>query len=184
MKYKELEDCDQCPLFKDLCPGGMTSSPSGDPIEPPCTCWEPDDDLDELYNNANANILAHEEYLDRKWAEEEKLRKSKGGKAKKARESKWATHSESRQITRLRRQIRNNNKLLNFSRQFASAVNMTNEMFGREERIVEKSKNPLEIENEKLQAKIDEIDKVRKEKLKQLREKRKLEASHNAQPNP
>jgi len=174
MKYKELEDCDQCQLFNDLCSGGWTSSPSGNPIEPPCTCWNPDDDLDELYDSAVASQLAHEEYLKRKWKEEDNLKKKKEEKAKKAREARMITYSENRQITQLRREIRRNNEILNFARSFSSAVNMTNEMFGKEERIVEKPKNLLEIENEELQERINELDKIRKEKLKQLRNKRRL----------
>jgi len=173
MLYKELEDCEQCPLYKDLCPGGWTSSPSGNPIEPPCTNWKDDDDLDELYDNAIASNLAHEEYLERKWAEEEKRKKINEEKAKRSEESRWATRHERNQISKLRKQIRKNNMLLNLSRSFASAFNMTNEMFGHEERIVEKSKKPLELENEILQSKIEEVDKIRKEKLKQLRSKRR-----------
>jgi len=175
MLFKEIEDCDTCPFRKDgeyeeLC------DHTGNPDKcHPCEMMNTygNIDIDDITHEIYASHHAYEEHLERKWAEEDRLKKAKEEKTRKARESRWVTYSESRQITRLRRQIRNNNKLLNFTRSFASAVNITNEMFGYEKRIIEKQKNPLEIENEKLQAKIDEIDKIRKEKLKQLREKRK-----------
>ena len=173
MLYQELEDCDQCPLNDEYCKGGMTSSPSGVPIEPPCTCWNPDDDLDDLYNNMVEGQRRYEEAEDKRWKKEEEKRKANEEKAKRAREARYITYLETKQITRLRKKIKNNNKFLNFAKSFASAVNMTNEMFGYEERIVEKPKNILEIENEELQIKIDELEKVKKEKLKELRNKRK-----------
>ncbi|OPY59136.1 MAG: hypothetical protein A4E55_00353 [Pelotomaculum sp. PtaU1.Bin035] len=186
MKVKELrdsEDCDQCPFYKELCPGGMTSSAGGIPVEPPCYYWEDEDDLDELYHKAVDGIRRHEEYLDKKYAKEEQQRKAKEEKAKKAREARWETWQERQQITKLRRQIRNNNKIISLAKSFAFAINTTNEMMGYKEHVNEKYKHPLEVENEKLQAKINEIDKIRKEKLKHLREKRKMEVP-NAQTNP
>ena len=172
MKYKELEDCEQCPLFNDMCPGGMTFSPSGNPIEPPCTCWNPDDDLDELYDSAIASQLAHEEYLERKWKEENDLKKKKEEKAKKAEEARMITHYETSQINKLRKRIKNNNETLSIINSISSAMNMTNEMYGYGERIVEKSNHPFKIENEELQVRIEGLDKIRKEKLKQLRNKK------------
>ena len=63
MKYKDLEYCDDCPLYKDLCPGGWTSSPSGSshPIEPPCIKWNDEDDMDEIYNKIMKNISKEED---------------------------------------------------------------------------------------------------------------------------
>jgi len=176
MLFKEIEDCDMCPFnedgeYEDCC----DHSGSTDKYHP---CESMDKwgnmDVEDVAHKIYASRYAYEEHLEREWAEEDRLRKAKEEKAKKAREARMITSSENRQISRLRRQIRNNNKILNFTRSFASAVNMANEMFGCEERIIKKPKNLLEIENEKLQAKIDEIDKIRKEKLKQLRNKRKL----------
>lgn len=176
-EFLELEDCEQCPFYKESCSGGMTSSPSGIPIEPPCTSWDDNDDLDELYGIAIKKRLAHEEYLERKWeAEEERKRKNKE-KARKAREARIITAFERKEIKRLRKQIKNNNTIMHMADSFANAFNTTNEMFGYEERIdIKKEKHPLEIENKKLQEKIDELDKVRKEKLKELRIKRKENA--------
>jgi len=179
MLYKELEDCSQCPLLGEMCTGGMTSSPGGIPIEPPCVgmSWNPDDDMDDIYDRMVDGQRRCEESEDRRWKREEEKRKVKEERTKKARETRMVTYSETKQITRLHRQIRNNIKFLSLTRSYASAINFTNEMFGYEERIVEKKKNPLEIENEKLQEKIDELLKVKKEKLKELRIKRKQDKS-------
>ena len=44
MKYgkysKDINDCDECPLFMNDCRGGFTSDGSGEPIEPPCFNWD------------------------------------------------------------------------------------------------------------------------------------------------
>lgn len=176
MLFNEVEDCGICPFreggeYEDCC------DHSGNPDKcHPCEAIDTygDMDVEDVAHEIYAKRLNCEEYLDRKLAEEDRLKKAKQEKTRRAKEARDATWNERHQITKLRRQIRNNNKLLSFARSFSFAVNMTNEMFGYEERVIEKPKNPLEIENEKLQARIDEIDKVRKEKLKQLREKRKL----------
>lgn len=168
MLYKELDNCDECPLYNELCSGGWTSGYGGTPIEPPCTCWNDEDDLDEIYNNMIEGQRKHEDYLDKKYKEEERIKQKKIERAKKAEESKWAVWPEQREINSLRKIIKNNNKILSFARNYASAVNFTNEAFGYKERIIEKDKNPLEIENEKLQEKIYELEKIKKEKLKQL----------------
>ena len=46
MKAKDIDDCDNCPLRKSDCNGGMTSGGGGNPIEPPCTSWN---DETEIY---------------------------------------------------------------------------------------------------------------------------------------
>lgn len=176
MKYKDLEDCDECPFYKDLCKGGWTSSPSGTPIEPPCTCWEDDDDLDALYDEAIESMRRHELAEEKRWLKEQEEKKKKEEKAKKVQQTRWAVRAEQREIVQLRRKIRNNKKLLSLAQGFAAATNFANEMFGYEERLEIKKKNPLERENEKLQARIDELIKTKKEKLKQIRIQRKKES--------
>ena len=42
----EIEDCDDCPLYKMDCPGGWTGGPNG-PIEPPCCSWNGDEEIYE-----------------------------------------------------------------------------------------------------------------------------------------
>lgn len=42
---KDIDDCSKCPLYESECPGGWTSDGSGNPIEPPCTSWNDDDEI-------------------------------------------------------------------------------------------------------------------------------------------
>lgn len=44
---RDIDDCSVCPLYEKDCPGGWTSSPSGNPIEPPCTSWNGDEEIYE-----------------------------------------------------------------------------------------------------------------------------------------
>ena len=42
-KYaKDIHGCDECPLYKNDCPGGWTPSGGGTPVEPPCCSWNDD----------------------------------------------------------------------------------------------------------------------------------------------
>jgi hypothetical protein len=174
-ELRELEEgCkEQCPLYDEFCPGGMACY-GGDPIEPPCMYWDDEnEDVDDIYHRMFMSRIRYEEAEDKKYKREQEAKKKKEEKAKKARDARWHVRTEQREITSLRRRIRSNKKLLSFANSWATATNITNEMFGYEERLEIKKKNPLEIENEKLQARIDELDKIKKEKLKQFRAKRK-----------
>ena len=47
----EIEDCDDCPLYGNDCPGGWTGGPNV-PIEPPCCLWNGDEEISEgMYSN-------------------------------------------------------------------------------------------------------------------------------------
>lgn len=46
-KASEIEECEDCPLYKKDCPGGWTSDGTGQPVEPPCTSWNDDDEIYE-----------------------------------------------------------------------------------------------------------------------------------------
>ena len=47
MKLSEIDDCSICPLpGEGLCPGGMVCY-GGEPIEPPCTSWDGDEDVED-----------------------------------------------------------------------------------------------------------------------------------------
>jgi hypothetical protein len=173
MLYKNMEDCNQCPLLNEFCKGGMTCSPGGMPIEPPCTCWNDDDDLDKIYSDMCDSQRRYEEAEDRRWKREEEARKKKEEKAKKARQTRWAVRTEQREIVSLRRKIRSNERLLSLAQGMAMATNFANEMFGYEERLVIAKKNPIESENEKLQTRINELIEIKKEKLKQHRNSQK-----------
>ena len=90
-KASEIEDCSECPLYQADCPGGWSSDGTGQPIEPPCTSW---DDDDEIYEGMYEDYEPSEAELER-WREET------------ARREKQRKEEEHRQeIDRLRRQVR------------------------------------------------------------------------------
>jgi len=181
MLVKELreleEDCkEQCPLYDEFCPGGMACY-GGEPIEPPCIYWDDENEnVDDIYERMAASRRRYEEWEDKKYQKEQENKKKKEEKAKKAREARWHVRTEQREITALRKRIRNNERMLSFAKGMAEATNWTNEMFNYEERVEIKEKNILEIENEKMQNRIDELLEIKKQKLKELRAKRKAES--------
>ena len=129
--------------------------------------------MDELYSQAVDSIRRHEEAVDRRYLREQEEKKKKAEKAKRSRESRNRVWVEQREINALKKRIRGNEKLLSMARGFASATNFANEMFGYKERVEVKKDSPLAIENQKMQARIDELEQIKKEKLKQLRQERK-----------
>jgi len=52
IKAIDITDCESCPLHKKDCVGGWTSGGAGEPIEPPCTSWDGQDEIFEgMYEN-------------------------------------------------------------------------------------------------------------------------------------
>jgi regulator of replication initiation timing len=66
---------------------------------------------------------------------------------------------------------------MNFSQSFADAMNFANECFHYEERVKPKHNNQLELENEQLQKRIDVLEVIKKQKLKDLAKSRKEKIS-------
>lgn len=58
MKLSEIDDCSICPLpGEGLCPGGMVCY-GGEPIEPPCTSWDGDEDyVIDTYDNYGNKVM-------------------------------------------------------------------------------------------------------------------------------
>jgi hypothetical protein len=173
-ELREIDDChEHCPLYDEFCSGGMTCY-GGKPIEPPCTCWDDEnEDVDDIYHRMFESRMRYEEWEDKKYKIEQENKRKKEEKAKKAQEARWVVRTEQREIVSLRRKIRSNEKLLSLVKGMAEATNFANEMCGYEERLTVRKKNPFEIENEKYMKRIDELEKIKKEKLKQLRTRRK-----------
>ena len=165
MLWKEMEDqeCDVCPLYKEeICKGGMSSSGDGTPIEPPCTGFEDDLDLDKWINNYYEGQRRRAEYyaeLDRKKAE-----KQKAEDLRKRRQLylKFYCAKESQEVKRLKKQIKNMQSAISTANSMAFAFNTTNEMFGYTERVSIRSSinNDLEL----LQSKLKEAEKALKMK--------------------
>jgi len=75
MKASEINDCEICPLNNtDYC-RGVVSSPGGMPIEPPCTSWNPDDEID--IGDYEADRIAMEEYYYRIYKAEQEAKMQK-----------------------------------------------------------------------------------------------------------
>lgn len=168
MKASEIDDCDICPLLNTYCNGGMTSSPGGEPIEPPCVCWDSDTDLDEFMDEIKSSQYAHEEYLDRQYKEEKEQEKKQKIKTQRAKESRWHVRKETAEIKRLQNRINGNQSLMSF----AHAMSITNSILEIKDSRPDVAKSIFEVENENYKKEIEEISLVKKIKLKELRTKR------------
>lgn len=77
---KDIDDCSKCPLYESECPGGWTSDGAGNPIEPPCTSWNDDD---EIWDG-----MVESQYIKWEEAEERKRKYERSMKAKRAAETR------------------------------------------------------------------------------------------------
>lgn len=164
MLYKELaelEDCEQCPLFKEeICPGGMTVSPGGTPIEPPCCGFEDDTDLDVWVADYFDRRRRQEAYYDELHKKEQEKKRKNDLRNRRQRFLKLYCYSESQDVKRLKKQIKAVENAISFAESMAFAFNTANEMFGYEER---QKTSPKAFEQ------LNEL----KEKLKEAEEKLK-----------
>lgn len=180
MKYSELTDCPNgCPVYEEgICPGGYACY-GGDPIEPPCTSFDDDTDLDEWISRYYDRQRRFDEAEDKR-IKAEKAKQERNALAQKHRaEAARETRFETREIKSLRKRIAGNEAAARLARSLAFAFNTTNEMFRYEERVSPKN-NALAEENEKLRARISEIEKIKKDKLAALRKRRKAGQEHEA----
>lgn len=168
MKASEIEDCENCPLLKEeICPGGMTSSPSGTPIEPPCCSFDDDTDLDQWIEDYYDGQKRWEEYLDRKW-EKEQEKKRKAEKAKKRRDYlKWYCFDEKLEVKKARKRLAAHQAAVHFAESMAFAINTTNEMFQYSERVSVNTNADEELT--RLQNALTEAENRLKEKQKEGR---------------
>lgn len=136
----ELEDCDLCPLKKaEICPGGFTCY-GGAPIEPPCTCFDDDTDLDEWVEDFYERQKAREDYEDKR-IQEEKRRKERAERAAKTkRELKLYCLEEINAIHTIKKCIAVVEAQKRIAESLSFAINATNEMFRYTERV---SENPV-----------------------------------------
>lgn len=169
MLAKEVTDCSNCPLLESHCKGGMTSSPGGEPIEPPCVNWEPDTDLDEFMDEIEASQIDYEEEIARQYAQEQEAKKKNEIKRQRAKESKQYTRLEVQKINKLYKRIEANNSI----QRIAKAFSMTNNIMNIKDKKPEQVKSTLEIENDKFRNEIKKLEKIKKIKLKELRNLRK-----------
>lgn len=168
MKASEIEDCENCPLLKEeICPGGMTSSPSGTPIEPPCCSFDDDTDLDQWIDDYYDGQRRYEEYLDRKYEEEQK-KKHKADVAKRKRNYlKWYCFDEKLEVKRARKRLEAHQAAVSLAESMAFAFNTTNEIFGYSERASVNTNADEELK--RLQNALSESESRLKEKQKEGR---------------
>jgi len=175
MLYKEIDDCEQCPLLKEeICPGGWTASPSGSPIEPPCCSFDDDTDLEQWVEDYYENQRRYEEYLDRKWEEEqEKKRKAEVAKKKRNYLKIYCT-SERVDVKRAKKRLQSHKAAVSLGESIAFAFNTTNEMFGYSERLNKNQK--VDDELKRLEDELANAEKKLKEKQKEGRKTEKYKS--------
>lgn len=171
--FKQLEDCTGCPVKKaEYCSGGFVCY-GGEPIEPPCCSFDDDTDLEQWVQQRELAQLRYEEAEDRR-IEKQREKEAKNEQAQKLRrEAKYHVWQETQEIKRLRKRISANEAAVRLAQSLSFAVNMTNEMFGYQERVKPKYEQEIDSQNEQYRQRIAELEAIKKEKLKQLRNERK-----------
>lgn len=174
MKLSEIEDCSECPIKDEgICPGGWTSGAGGQPIEPPCASWDADEEVEDYIQGYYARIQAHEEYEDRLWKEQQEKNAKNEIARQKRQYIKLYCISEQCEVKRLKKELASYEKAASLADSFATAFNITNKMFGYDERRqvnpalaskIESLKNELEIAKQKLKEKQKECRNTEKYK--------------------
>lgn len=170
---------DLCPLrLEGECDGGGKAGYNGFPIEPPCCGWDDDTDIDEQYGVMLRVANQEEERISREWKAEQE-RKAKNEQARKRRnESKWHVWEETREIKTLQKRIRGNVNTIHFQQSFGSAMNFANACIaGRSIDDSEPAYTEYQLglikENELAMARIEQLKQIKKQKFKELAEKRR-----------
>lgn len=122
MKATDIEDCDNCPLREDHCAGGMTSTPGGMPLEPPCVDWDDDTDLSEYIDGLDNYAYEEEIRIEKELEAEEERKQKQKIKNQRASESRWFVRAETREIKRLRKIITSNNSLNSLHKHFLKLI--------------------------------------------------------------
>lgn len=89
---KNIDSCDNCPLYQNDCPGNWTTGSTGVPIEPPCSFWNDDDEIYEnMYSSQSERDYSEQEL---KWEKERQERKEK----ERIKEREKAAYEEAKRI--------------------------------------------------------------------------------------
>lgn len=116
MKLSEIDDCSICPLpGEGLCPGGMVCY-GGEPIEPPCTSWDGDEDVEDYIESVHASILEREEYEDCLREEREKKKRKNEIAKRKRQYLNIYCYSEKHDVKSLKKQIKSYKNMFGKSR--------------------------------------------------------------------
>jgi len=165
MRLSEIEDCSECPIKDEgICPGGWTSGAGGQPIEPPCTSWDADEEVEDYIQGYYARIQAREEYEDRLWKEQQEKKRKNEIARQKRQYIKLYCISERCEVKRLKKELASYEKAASLASSFVSAFNITNEIFGYAER---KTVNP------QITTRINELKEQLEIAQRKLKEKQK-----------
>lgn len=165
MKLSEIEDCSECPIKDEgICPGGWTSGAGGQPIEPPCASWDADEEVEDYIQGYYARIQAREEYEDRLWKEQQEKKYKNEIARQKRQYIKLYCISERCEVKRLKKELASYEKAASLADSFATAFNITNKIFGYDER---------KVVNLQITTKINELKEQLKIAQRKLKEKQK-----------
>ena len=179
MLWKDIKDLDTfdcviCPVYiEGICPGGYTSSPSGEPVEPPCCAFNDNDDLDEFIDNHYKRVALEEARLDAQYHKEQEKKRKADIANRRRQYMKIYCSAELAEVKRLKKKIKSTENLIDFAESMAFAFNTTNEMFKYKERyeanpkakeILDELNAQLIIATEKLKAKQKECRQIERYK--------------------
>ena len=184
MLWKELvdlEDCDLCPLKKeDICKGGWSSDANGMPVEPPCTMFEDDTDLDQWITDYYANYARWAAEQDRQIRERAKKRRQAEKAAETRKQIKYYCYTEIANVKKVKAEICKLEKLITGAKQYIDTVNATNALFRNIENIPADYKlyvdfiEKANVRMSELQTQLTNAEEVLKQKRKEFYANRKV----------
>lgn len=178
--------CDYCPLNGDFCTcNGNMVCYGGEPIEPPCLSFDPEQNLYEI--ERQWRDFERKEYeRENKREEERKLKEQKAQERKeKLRQYKRRNWEKLNEIEFLKKRIKKQEKYIDFIERvniFASVVNDVNKMFrdARQPNDVKNiDKTPITEEINKHKVIIEEYNKEIQTLKKEIKESEKIYKSKN-----
>lgn len=169
--FVEQEDCAGCPLLEnEICPGRWRCY-GGEPIEPPCCSFNDDTDLDEWVNQYFSRQRRYEESEDKRIQAERKKKEQAKKAAETRRDMRWYCMAEILALKQAQKALNRQKSVESLASSFAEAVNITNEMFRYEERVIVKPEISAEVQ--RLEADVDAAKKAYESKRKEFYAKRK-----------
>lgn len=174
--FTKKESCDGCPLLESgICTGGWKCY-GGEPIEPPCCCFDDDTDLDEWVSNCLKQQLAWEEREDKRIREEVKKKERAKKAADTKRAMRWYCRDELYTLKRAQKALQAQEAAERLASSLAEAINITNEMFRYEERVTVRPDISAEVD--RLEALVVDAREKYEAKRKEFYTQRK-EATHD-----
>lgn len=169
MLWKDLaekEDCDGCPLLEnEICHGGFRCY-GGEPIEPPCCCFEDDTDLDEWVSDYFDRQRRYEEAEDKRLQAEKKKKEQDKKAAETRRAMRLYCWAEIQELKRAQKALEAQKAVERFASSLVEAINVTNEMFRYEERVT--VNHEISAEVQRLEAEVNAAKKAYDSKRKEF----------------